>query len=289
MTSGKIRGYPARVIHTLVWRNPANLPDSKGLERLQGQAEVWRIFKSRMDIKERLDYELLDMARANNLTEGEVLQWLTTPKAYGGGGQIGEIKRLRKANPTVKKWKPGNYTFMGSGLNIIENGIKELGLVMDKRVFDTSIQSLVKLKTRSEKRIVEVIKPDRYTDIVTNNMLRSLVFGPVVKHNYNSKKEVDLVGLIPTLENYVLMIGDWIRNKPKALIKDYYNNTGPVVFVDEYLDPGYKAYFSSALSKGMVSWAISKRRITTDIYRDISARWQMERAVDWINHIDFGA
>lgn len=87
---GLIRGYPARAINSLLWRNPIKNEPPKGRERVSELASNWWVlFQRGCDEKLVMKALVDDVFRANKelfLTKDRLQQYLFTPAALGGAG-----------------------------------------------------------------------------------------------------------------------------------------------------------------------------------------------------------
>jgi hypothetical protein len=89
-TEGRVCGYPARALGSILWRNPINQDRPTKEDRLNEIVSKWLVMMGRvrdMDAPpEWREWMLLDASRATGLSRAEVEQWIHTPATLGGKG-----------------------------------------------------------------------------------------------------------------------------------------------------------------------------------------------------------
>lgn len=84
---GMINGYPARMVNTMLWVYPGDLPPSGMIEKLSSTVGKWKKFAERLiiPVKSVVKYILRDLRQAKVDTKS-AMAYLTTEKVYGGAG-----------------------------------------------------------------------------------------------------------------------------------------------------------------------------------------------------------
>lgn len=87
ITPDKVKGYPARTINSILWRNPVNPEPPKGKYRASEILNQWSSLISRGASLERcLPYLIRDISHACDISKDDVKSLLSTPKCLGGLG-----------------------------------------------------------------------------------------------------------------------------------------------------------------------------------------------------------
>lgn len=82
----KITGYPARSILSILWRNPVGDPDAVGRARLDSILTRWKLFFDRCNSHIILNILYHDMVGAVKIKRQDIIDWVHTPRSFGGGG-----------------------------------------------------------------------------------------------------------------------------------------------------------------------------------------------------------
>lgn len=87
ITEDGAKGYPARAINTIFWRNPVNADPKQGMIRASEQMNSWMTLGSRgMDWLSVGRLMVRDLSKGNGVSKSDVRKLLSTPKAAGGLG-----------------------------------------------------------------------------------------------------------------------------------------------------------------------------------------------------------
>lgn len=80
-----VRGYPARAVNSLLWRNPISADPPKGPWRVPEIVSSWLTLFSRTG-REDYDLMLMDIVNATGINAQVLKTWLHTPVVFGGLG-----------------------------------------------------------------------------------------------------------------------------------------------------------------------------------------------------------
>jgi hypothetical protein len=84
----RLVGYPARMLLSLLWRNPITPAPPTGTLRLTEQLDQWYKYMGRGATHGSRQMMIQDMSRANKLQHSVIKAYLRTPKAYDGAGAV---------------------------------------------------------------------------------------------------------------------------------------------------------------------------------------------------------
>lgn len=84
---GKIIGYPARCLNSVLWRNPVSPEPPKGPLRAAEIVNSWCTILSRFSNHRVVEQNMIrDICGGTSMKKEEVVKWLSTPKSAGGLG-----------------------------------------------------------------------------------------------------------------------------------------------------------------------------------------------------------
>jgi hypothetical protein len=106
-TPTEVSGYPARIVNSLLWRNPVSKEPPRGLLRAGEQVKTWGILLGRGGDRQAIDFLMTrDLMGGNGLSKSVVEGLLATPVTLGGLGwriSLDREKWLKIENGQVKK------------------------------------------------------------------------------------------------------------------------------------------------------------------------------------------
>lgn len=137
ITKDGARGYLARAINSLFWRNPVNPEPRKGFVRASEQLNSWTTLIGRGASRKQVEqYMTRDIANANGWTLTQVASLLSTPKSFNGLGynidfkqewlgiEVLELEDL--ASRPIKHGYSIKNKYYGSGDQIINTTLSKL-------------------------------------------------------------------------------------------------------------------------------------------------------------------
>jgi hypothetical protein len=89
----KVRGYPVRLVNSLLWKNPVNEPDDVlGVNQMVSRAALWRkgFVRGFEDVPEVQNMVVTDLWRCTGgrFSKDAIREWIDTPASLGGAGGI---------------------------------------------------------------------------------------------------------------------------------------------------------------------------------------------------------
>lgn len=108
-TEGKVLGYPARAVGSLIFRNPVNQEPERGTARVREMMQNWNTVISRLrrHANERMEsIYTQDISKSNHISEQEVEIMLHTPSYLGGCGLTPTVYKglITEREPTEVHW-----------------------------------------------------------------------------------------------------------------------------------------------------------------------------------------
>jgi hypothetical protein len=87
--SGKLVGYPARVVSSILWRNPVARDPQEGILRVNESIDSWsKLIGRGGDINRVLPMMITDITRGNSINEHQFARLAQTPASVGGLGLV---------------------------------------------------------------------------------------------------------------------------------------------------------------------------------------------------------
>lgn len=158
---GVARGYPARAISALLWRNPLTKDPPKGLFRIGEQVNSWSTAFSRdaFDRGRVFKHMLDDICNSNNITRHQAWRVLNTPATVGGIGLFEEEVDWLGVEPGRVE-STARLVPMGlRGLNSVVSEWAKVGVPFTTEQVAEGIQGNVKMEDGSVEVLAGALKP----------------------------------------------------------------------------------------------------------------------------------